>query len=106
AFLGEQLLYLDPLALPLWLGGLLWTLVDRVGRRYRVLGLTWLAFMALLLVMHGRPYYPLAAYPMLLAAGGVALERWLPATAGRLRRGLRRAVPVALVAGGVVLAPL
>ncbi|HEV8630130.1 MAG TPA: glycosyltransferase family 39 protein [Thermoanaerobaculia bacterium] len=106
AFLAQQVLYLDPLALPLWLGGLLWTVSAPDGKRYRVLGLTWLGVIAEMLLLHGRPYYPMPAYPMLLAAGGVAFERWLPATAGGMRRLLRRALPAVLVAAGAVLAPL
>ncbi len=39
-----------------------------------MLGITWLVIMACMLMMHGRMYYPAPAYPMLFAAGGVALN--------------------------------
>jgi dolichyl-phosphate-mannose-protein mannosyltransferase len=102
-FLAQQVLLMNPLTLPLWLGGLAWLLFDREGRRYRALGIAWLGVMAEMLLLDGRPYYPAPAYPMLLAAGGVALEGWLAAP--RLRAA--RPVYAALLAlSGAVLAPL
>ena len=104
AFLGEQALFLNPLALPLWLGGLYWLLADREGRRYRVLGLTYLGVIAEMLLLDGRPYYPAPAYPMLLAAGGVWLERLLAER--RLGTVVRPAYVALLALSGALLAPL
>ncbi len=100
--LAEQALMVNPLALPLWLGGLIWLLADREGRRYRILGLAYLVLVVELLALNGRVYYAAAAYPMLLAAGGVAAERWL--AAGR-RRLFRPAYAALLALSGVALAP-
>lgn len=100
AFLAQQILFLNPLSLPLWAGGLAWFLFDREGRRYRVLGLMWLAVMAEMFLLDGRPYYPAPAYPMLLAGGGVALERWVRA------RFARPAYAALLAVSGAALAPL
>ena len=102
-FMVQQVLLMNPLTLPLWLGGLAWLLFDREGRRYRVLGVAWLAVMAEMFLLDGRPYYPAPAYPMLLAAGGVALEGWLTAPRRRAA-GLVYAAMLAL--SGAVLAPL
>jgi hypothetical protein len=102
-FIAQQVLLINPLTLPLWLGGLLWLLADRDGRRYRVLGLTFLAVLAEMLLLDGRPYYPAPAYPMLLAAGGVAAERWL---AARRWRFAAPAYAALLALSGAVLAPL
>jgi hypothetical protein len=74
-FLLQQTLILNPATLPLWLGGLIWLLVSRAGRRYRVLGLAYLITLAEFMVMHGKHYYLAPIYPMLFAAGGVAIER-------------------------------
>lgn len=104
-FFAQQVLMFNPLALPLWLGGLLWLLAGREGRRYRVLGLTWLGVMAEMLLLDGRVYYPAPAYPMLLAAGGVALEGWLAARMP-LRRFAAPAYATLLALSGAVLAPL
>jgi hypothetical protein len=102
-FMAQQVLMLNPLALPLWLGGLGWLLAGREGRRYRVLGIAWLAVMAEMFLLDGRPYYPAPAYPMLLAAGGVACERWLAAPRWRAAK---PAYVTALALSGAVLAPL
>jgi hypothetical protein len=102
-FMAQQVLMFNPLALPLWLGGLGWLLFGRAGRRYRVLGIAWLGVMAEMFLLDGRPYYPAPAYPMLLAAGGVALESWLAAPRWRAAK---PAYAAALALSGAVLAPL
>ena len=102
AFLAQQVLLVNPLALPLWLGGLAWLLAGREGRRYRLLAFAYLVVLVELLMTNGRVYYTAAAYPMLLAAGGVAAERWL--AAGRLRA-VRLVYIAFLVVSGAALAP-
>jgi hypothetical protein len=102
-FLLQQGIMLHPLTLPIWLGGLLFCLCTRSAARYRVIGLVYLAVLALLLLMRGRVYYMAPAYPMLLALGGVAIERWL---AGRWATFLRTAYVVFLLVGGLITAPL
>ena len=77
AFVGQQFLFMNPLAAPVWVGGLASLLAGGRGRRYRVLGLAYLVALATLIAAHGRFYYLGSAYPMLIAAGGVALEGWL-----------------------------
>jgi hypothetical protein len=88
-----------PLLVPLWLAGLGWLALARAARPYRVLA--WLYVVPLLLfwLAKGRSYYLAPAYPMLLAAGAVALERGLARRRPRSARWARAAV-----AGGVVIA--
>jgi hypothetical protein len=74
-FLFQQMLILNPATLPLWLGGLIWLLAARESRPYRVLGLAYLITLAEFMIMHGKHYYLAPVYPMLFAAGGVAVER-------------------------------
>jgi hypothetical protein len=105
-FLAQQVLLMNPLTLPLWLGGLAWLLFDREGRRYRVLGIAWLGVMAEMLLLDGRPYYPAPAYPMLLAAGGVGLEGWLATPLWRRWRAAKPVYAALLALSGAVLAPL
>jgi hypothetical protein len=100
-FMAQQALMFNPVALPLWVAGLAWYLFDREGRRYRALGIAYLAVMAQMFLLDGRIYYPAPAYPMLFAAGGVALERWL---AGR--RFVKPAFATVLALAGAVMAPL
>ncbi len=100
-FMAQQALFLNPLALPLWVGGLVWFLLDREGRRYRVLGIAWLAVIAEMFLLDGRVYYPAPAYPMLLAGGGVALERWLARW-----RFVKPAYAAVLILSAALLAPM
>jgi hypothetical protein len=105
-FMLQQVLLFNPLAAPLWLGGLAWFLFGREGRRYRILGIAYLAVLAEMFLLDGRVYYPAPAYPMLLAGGAVALERWLAARSGRGWRFAGPAYAAALALSGAVLAPL
>jgi hypothetical protein len=76
-FMAQQVVFLGPLAAPIWLAGLWRLLAGRVARPYRALGLAYAVTIAVLLAVHGRVYYPLPAYALLFAAGAVALEAWL-----------------------------
>jgi hypothetical protein len=59
---------------PLWLGGLICFFRDR---RYRMLAWMYVIPLVLFYFGKGRDYYLAAAYPMLMAMGGVAGERWV-----------------------------
>ena len=74
-FIAQQTNFMNPATLPLWLGGLVWLFGSRDGRRYRVIGIIYLVTLAEFIVLHGKSYYLAPAYPMLFAAGGVAIER-------------------------------
>jgi len=106
AFLGTQVKMMHPVLLPLWLGGL-WSLLAGRLRRYRALGIAFLALLAIMMAMKGKNYYVAPAYPMLLAAGAVALEGWLERRAWtRARLWLRAAVLAVVALAGAVAAPL
>ena len=102
-FLIVQAVILLPLTAPVWIAGLVELLRDREGKGWRVLGVTWLVIMACMLTMHGRMYYPAPAYPMLFAAGGLAIERWFTRAASR--QWLKLAYVVLLIVTGVLFAP-
>jgi Dolichyl-phosphate-mannose-protein mannosyltransferase len=72
-------------ATPLWIAGLVCFLRDR---RYRMLAWMYLVPLALFAFGKGRGYYLAAAYPMLMAMGAVAGERWV----GSMKRQSRLAV--------------
>ena len=74
-FIAQQAVFMNPGTLPLWLAGLFWLFCSRDGRRYRVVGIIYLVTLAEFIVLHGKSYYLAPAYPMLFAAGGVAVER-------------------------------
>jgi MFS family permease len=74
-FLSDQFLIgANLFATPLWLAGLIAFLRDR---RYRMLAWMYLIPLALFFFAKGRSYYMAAAYPMLLAMGASAGERWV-----------------------------
>jgi len=84
AFIGQQILMMNPASLPLWLGGLVWLLAGREGRKYRALGIAYFVLLTEMMILHGKIYYMAPIYPMLFAAGGAWLEqafsvrvRWL-----------------------------
>ncbi|HKV46829.1 MAG TPA: glycosyltransferase family 39 protein, partial [Candidatus Acidoferrales bacterium] len=102
SFISDQALFLDPLALPVWLGGLIWLLFAPGGKRFRFLAFAYLVVTAIVMTFREKAYYPLPAYPMLIAAGGVAFER-IGGPGGRL---LRKIVPSLVVIGGLAGLPL
>jgi hypothetical protein len=75
-FLGQQILLLHPLLLPVWLIGLASLLAGNL-RRMRILGWTYLALLFLMIILKAKNYYLAPIYPMLFAAGSVAIENWL-----------------------------
>jgi hypothetical protein len=100
-FMAQQVLIMNPTTLPLWLGGLIWLLVSRDGRRYRVIAIAYLITLAEFIIMHGKHYYLAPAYPMLFAAGGVGVERLFSV---RLQW-LKPALLAAMIAVAALLAP-
>jgi hypothetical protein len=74
AFVKEQIIDMHPILLPVWIAGLVWFLG---GRRWRLLGLTFVVFFVLMELAHAKNYYVFPIYPMLFAGGAVVIERWL-----------------------------
>src|SRR6266446_3462426 len=101
-FIAEQIVFMNPGTLPLWIAGLLWLFASRDGRRYRALGIIYLVTLAEFIVLHGKSYYLAPAYPMLLAAGGVAVERVFVAQL----KWCKPALLLVILATGALLAPL
>jgi 4-amino-4-deoxy-L-arabinose transferase-like glycosyltransferase len=101
-FLGQQILMLNPVSAPVWLAGLA-SLLWGGARRFRAIGVAWLAFMLVMLLTAGRVYYPAPFYPILLAFGAVAVEGW----ASRVpRRWVQPAITGAVAFSGLILAPM
>lgn len=101
-YIGEQVTMMHPLSLPVWLAGLVF-LLSRP--RLRVAGWIYPSVLLILLVNGtSRSGYLAGAYPLLFAAGGVAIAAWV----GRLRFGKPAvlAYGAALLAAGAFLAPL
>jgi len=90
--MGQFLLNINTFATPLAIAGLVFFFRDR---RYRMLAWMYIITVAIFWFAKGRFYYVAAAYPMLLAAGAVAGERWL----ARLRRPWRLTIEIVFFTG-------
>lgn len=101
---------MGPMSAPLWVGGLWWYFFepDAAGDsgprgRYRVLGWTFSVVIVLFILLRGKIYYAWPVFPMMFAAGGIAVESGLE----RLRLDwLKIVYAVVFVAVGGLLAPL
>lgn len=101
-FLGQQAAMNHPVLLPVWITGLVSLLVGK-GRRYRVLGIVYLVFLVTMLLMKAKNYYLAPIYPVLFAAGAVAVDAWLEGRAWtRARLWPRAAMASMLVASTVI----
>jgi 4-amino-4-deoxy-L-arabinose transferase-like glycosyltransferase len=101
-FFLQQITLMNPATFPLWFGGLIWLLVSREGRRYRVIAFAYLITLLEFILLHGKNYYLVGAYPMLFGAGGVASERMF---ALRLRW-LKPVIAIVVIASAIVFAPV
>jgi hypothetical protein len=70
-FMGAELLITNPALAIVWVIGLIF-LLRRPPSRF--LGLGYLILMGEMIAVHSKHYYPANVYPILFAAGGVALE--------------------------------
>ncbi|QMU27176.1 glycosyltransferase family 39 protein [Adhaeribacter radiodurans] len=98
-FLLDQLLMNFP-ALFIWLAGLLALFFTKWARPYRLIGWIYLSVIAIFLLLHGKSYYALGLYPILLAFGGVAWEQLLT------QKWQRQLKPVLLLLPLILVAPL
>jgi len=75
-FLWEQILLLHPPLFPVWFAGLISLIAGR-QRRMQSLGWTYIILLAMMILLKAKNYYLAPIYPMLFAAGSVAIEDWL-----------------------------
>jgi len=79
-----------------------WCFFAPDGKRFRLLGWSWLIVLAVFVILRGKSYYVVPVYPLLMAAGGVAIESF---AAARSRRWLQTALPALLAFGGLAALP-
>jgi hypothetical protein len=104
-FIIEQMLVFHPLISPVWMIGL-WSFLLGRGTRYRALAWIYLTLLVIFIVLHGKDYYLAPAYPMLFAAGSVAIEDWL--NRGRVAAGKlwpKAVIATLVAAAGLEVAP-
>jgi hypothetical protein len=93
-YLVQQILITNLFLFPVWVIGLVRLFRDGPNR---FLGYAYVILIVEMLVFHGKHYYPANVYPILIAAGGVQIERWTQQL---------RAVRIAIVAYALVLGPI
>ncbi|MFA8435463.1 MAG: ArnT family glycosyltransferase [Marinifilaceae bacterium] len=74
-FLLDQLVLNLP-SVFVWICGLIWLLFADLAKKYRIFGIHFFALLLILMVLRGKSYYTIGVYPLLMAAGGIALEVW------------------------------
>ncbi len=86
----------SPVTVPLWCAGLWFLFATRTGKPFRMIGWMYVVPLVLFLMVKGRDYYMVPAYPMLLAAGAVWGESWLQTKSADARRGITRGTWISL----------
>ncbi|HEY8315181.1 MAG TPA: glycosyltransferase family 39 protein [Candidatus Baltobacteraceae bacterium] len=101
AFAGEQLLYTNPVAVPIWIAGLIAPFVWKPLRTARFVSIAYLVLLAIAISTEAKGYYIIGIYAPLLASGAIALEALL-----RDRRAVRWAIATGFVALTLPFVPI
>jgi 4-amino-4-deoxy-L-arabinose transferase-like glycosyltransferase len=78
-------LFTGPFLFPISLAGLYWTLRSKEAAAWRPLSIGALIAFGLVVVTGGKAYYALGATPLFMAAGAMAVDRWLARGHARLK---------------------
>ncbi len=103
AFLSQLALGLNPITLPLWLSGLAFLLFGGRAKEFRFLGWTAIIFLSIYMTQNSKFYYVLPIFPLLLAAGAVAVERLPKISTAKWPKWVMVSV---LIVSGSILMPL
>jgi hypothetical protein len=103
AFLSQLAIGLNPFTLPLWLSGLAYLFFSRHVKEFRFLGWTTMVFLLVYMVQNSKAYYVLPIFPIVLAAGAVAVERFSLIMEARWPRWISLSI---LIVSGTILMPL
>ena len=106
AYLAQQILMMNPASFPFWLSGLIF-LFSRAAKAHRAFGWAFVITIAFFMAAHGKDYYSVPAYAIVLAAAAVAAERLLDSWCRpRLRTILKPACVAWLLIGVALILPL
>jgi len=96
-YLLQQILFTALLSY-VWIAGLIW--LFRQGRM-RFLGYAFVILIGLMILLHGKSYYPANAYPYLIAAGSIVIE-----SRTKRSRALRLTTAASVVILGLITVPM
>jgi len=102
--LGQILLCVNLVTVPLMFLGLRFLLWGEQGKRYRHVGWTVLATFVLFWTAKGRFYYTAPIYPVILAAGSVVFGNWMKNTKPATARFVNELQWTGIILGGTVFA--
>lgn len=97
-YLLQEVLITNLFLAPVWIVGFFWLLAKP---QFRFLGYTYALLIALMIVFHGKHYYPADVYPIVIAAGAVPVESWT-----RRFVAVRAAIAAYVVIFGLLFVPL
>ena len=78
-------LFTGPLLFPVSIAGLVWVLASKAAAPWRAVGWAALVALALVVLTGGKAYYAIGSTCVLMAAGGIVLDRWLARSHPRLK---------------------
>jgi hypothetical protein len=96
-------LFTGPLLFAVSAAGLVWILGSRAAAPWRAIGLAAMVALALVVLTGGKAYYAIGSTCVLMAAGGIVLDRWLARSHRRLKAA---AFTVAAALSGLLVALL
>ncbi len=102
-FFIEQIMQNHPANFPIWIIGLGFLLFSKRAKHFRLIGLTYIIVFVLFVIQRSKAYYLGPAYPVLIAAGATAVERFFD---HRRVNWAKAPVMVIVIAMGCVTAPI
>jgi hypothetical protein len=99
-FMLDEIQFLNAVTAPVWLVGLGALAFSRRFADLRGFAVSFVVLMVVMVTIHAKPYYPVGAYPLLFAAGAVAIEAWFVSTM------IRTATITIVALVGMIAAPL
>ncbi|NIA31141.1 MAG: phospholipid carrier-dependent glycosyltransferase [Actinobacteria bacterium] len=102
-FFISSVLEIGPANFIVWMTGLVFFLISRQNKQYRLWGLFYVITFVFLVVQKSKPYYLYAAYPVLFAGGAIAFEKLSQ------KKNRRWVMPIILantIIGGAISLPL
>lgn len=102
----NQILDINPVNLPLVVGGLFLYLRSPLGRNYRPLGVAYILVYVFMTIIDAKPYYLLPVYPMLFAAGALCVEQSKVSGPKIMTRFVDNDYPIIMVVVAIIFSPL
>src|ERR1039457_1807877 len=99
-----QILFIGPIAFLVGISGLVFLLINKDIEKYRLFGFAYLILFVLLLISQSsRPDRIAAIYPILFAAGGIAIEKYSQRVKFRIPE---KAILFLLIIGAIITTPI